>query len=580
MKLYESAWFLAYDLTGIEQDSLKILIRDSTPFPFLTKDQIGYVLCLPNLKKVDEDVVEYQGLTLSLKDALHNQIIWSLFKASVYYLSLYTIVYDANAYKEILKGKNEVIALNAINLIEDATITAYIKTFYQSLLTEIIFSDTISYLLLKPTQFIRNEAVRLAASVLSCYKTGLVKGSLSEVMLKDTNNLVNMLRMLEVETAKVFSEQKILSNSKNLKVKSINNVNNELKSKIFSEIYSSLTKYSIGASEVPSFLYMNHPTKTSIFNNNIVVPSHDKVWSTFNEVVNRLGIRINLNVNALQNESAQNIMDWFSKERKAEKIIQKYRLLGENTRFKDFKFPEEDYTEFLRRKIKHSKTIRRITNRLAMFYNVSGDDFRREAGFIDLQEAIQVIASKSRRSDIFMEDTLRYRAQSWAILVDVSLSLRQFAGEVKDIVLCLTEVSRKLFSDNRSLGIFAFDDKFYIVKDFTENHSRTVSARIGGIQHSGMTYMSDAVKLTVKALRSQFEEEKILIVVSDGHPTGYKGIVEDTKEEVAEAIRRGLNVIGIGVDSSGIKEFFPTYCIVRTPYELMKKFADTFFTFS
>ncbi|MBS7615325.1 VWA domain-containing protein [Candidatus Bathyarchaeota archaeon] len=575
MKLYESAWFLAYDLTGIEQDSLKILIRDSTPFPFLTKDQVGFVLCLPNLKKVDEDVVEYQGMTLSLKDALHNQIIWSLFKASVYYLSLYTVVYDANAYKEVLKGKNEGVALNAINLIEDAIITAYIKTFYQSLLPEIIFSDTISYLFLKPAQFIRNEAVRLATSVLSRYKTGLVKGSLPEGMLKDTNNLVNMLRMLEAETAKVLAEQKIMSNSKNVKVKP---TNNELKSKIFSEIYSNLIKYSIGASEVPSFLYMNHPTKTSILD--IVIPSHDEVWVTFNEIVNRLDVRINLNMNALQNESVQNIMDWFSKERKTEKIIQKYQLLGEDTRLKDFKFPEEDYTEFLRRKIKHSKTIRRITNRLAMFYNVSGDDFRREAGFIDLQEAIQVIASKSRRSDIFMEDTLRYRAQCWAILVDVSLSLRQFAGEVKDIILCLTEVSRKLFSDNRSLGIFAFDDKFYIVKDFTENHGRTVSARIGGIQHSGMTYMPDAMKLTVRALRSQFEEEKILIVVSDGHPTGYEGIVDDTKEEVAEAIRKGLNVIGIGVDSSGIKEFFPTYCIVRTPYELMKKFADTFFTFS
>jgi len=577
LKLYESAWFLAYDLTGIEPDSLKILIRDSTPFPFLTMDQVGFVLCLPNLKKIDEDVVEYQGMTLSLKDPLHNQIIWSLFKASVYYLSLYTILYDANAYKDVLKGKNEDIALNAINLIEDATITAYIKTFHQSLLSEIIFSDAISYLLLKPVQFIRNEAIRLATSVLSCYKTGLVKGFLPEGMLKDTNTLVNMLRTLEVETAKVFAEQKIMLNSKNVKIKP---ANNELKSKIFSEIYLSLLKYSIGVSEVPSFLYMNHPTKTSIFVNSMVAPSHDKVWSIFDEVINRLGVRINLNMNALQNESVQNIMDWLLKERKAEKIIQKYRFLGEDTRFKDFKFPEEDYTEFLRRKIKHSKTIRRITNRLAMLYNVSGDDFRREAGFIDLQEAIQVIASKSRRSDIFMEDTLRYRAQSWAILVDVSLSLRQFAGEVKDIVLCLTEVSRKLFSDNRSLGIFAFDDKFYIVKDFTENHGRTVSARIGGIQHSGMTYMPDAVRLTVRALRSQFEEEKILIVVSDGHPTGYKGIVEDTKEEVAEAIRRGLNVIGIGVDSSGIKAFFPTYCIVRTPYELMKKFADTFFTFS
>jgi len=577
LKLYESAWYLAYDLTGMEQDALKILIRDSIPFPFLTKDESGYVLCLPNLRKVQEDFAEYQGMLLNLNDELHNEIIWSLFKSSVYYLCLYIVASNTNAYVNCLRGKDEYAALNAINIVEDAMLTACIKAFHQSLLPEIIFADAVSYLLLKPAQLIRNEAVRLAASVLSYYKTGMVKGSLPEGMLRDTKNIVDALRALENETAKAYAEQKIPSNSRNIKIEP---VNDDLKTRVFSEVYSTLLKYSRIIPEVPSFLYMNHPTKTSVFANNVTVPSQDEVWTVFDEVVRRLGVKVNLNKNALQNDSIQNIMDWMSKERKAEKILEKYKLTGEDTRFKDFRFPEEDYTEFLRRKTNHSTTIRRITNRLSMLYNVSGDDFRREAGFIDLQEAIQVVASKSRRSDIFMEDTLRYRAQTWAILVDVSLSLRQFAGEVKDIVLCLTEVSRKLFSENRSLGIFAFDDKFYVVKDFSENHGRTISARIGGIEHSGMTYMPDAVKLTARVLGSQFEVEKILIVVSDGYPTGYKGIVEEAREQVAEAIRKGLNVIGIGVDSKGIKEFFPTYCIVRTPYELMKKFADTFFQFS
>ena len=577
MKLYESAWFIAYDLTGKEQGALRILIRDSIPFPFLTMDDHGYVICIPNIKKVQDDVVEYHGMFLNLKDELHTQIMWDLFKSSVYYLSLYTVASNVNAYADHLKGKDEDAALNAINLVEDAMLTAYYKAFHQSLLPEIMLADAISYLLLKPAQLIRNEAVRLAVSALSFYKTGMIKGSLSEEKLRDAKNIVEMLKVLENETVKAYTEQKNQANGEKVEFKT---VNDDLKIKVFSEVYSSLLKASNIIPEVPSFLYMNHPTRTSVFSSNAKAPSQDEVKAVLDEMVHRLDVKIDLKMNSLQNDAAQNIMDWATKEGKAEKILEKYRLAGEGTRFKDFKFPEEDYAEFLRRKISHSKTIRRVTNRLATFYNLTGDDFRRDAGVIDIQEAIQVVASKSKRTDIFMEDTLRDRGQTWAILVDVSLSLRQFAGEVKDVVLCLTEVSRKLFHDNRSLGIFAFGDKFYVIKDFNENHGRTVSSRIGGIEHSGMTYLPDAIKITTQTLRRQLEEEKILIVVSDGYPTGYKGVVEDTKEEVAVTMRRGINIIGIGIDSNRVKDFFPVYCVVRTPYELMKKFSETFFQYT
>jgi hypothetical protein len=577
LKLCDWAWFIAYDLTGKEEGELRILVRDSIPFPFLTRDEQGYVICLPNLRKVQDDVVEYHGMFLNLRDDLHNQIMWSLFKSSVYYLSLYTVASSVDAYADCLKGKDDDAALNAINLVEDVMLTAYVKTFRRSLLPEIIFADAVSYLLLKPAQLIRNEAVRLAASVLSYYKTGMVKGTLSQEMLRETENLFNMLKELEKETVKAYTEQKKQSNSEKVEQKP---VNEDLKKRVFEEVYTSLLKHSNVIPEVPSFLYMNHPTKTSIFASSAKMPLQDEVKTVLDEVTQRLEDKVDLNMSALQNDSVQNILDWVNKERKAKKILEKYRLLSEDTRFKDFRFPEEDYAEFLRRKINHSITIRRITNRLAMLYNITGEDYRQEVGSIDIQEAIQVVASKSSRSDIFMEDTLGARMQTWAILVDVSLSLKQFAGEVKDVVLCLADVSRKLFSDNRSLGIFAFDDKFYIVKDFTENHSRTVAARIGGIEHSGMTYLPDAIKITAQVLRKQIEDEKFLIVVSDGHPTGYKGVVEDTKEQVAAAMRKNINVFGIGIDSKGIKEFFPTNCVVKTPYELMKKFANTFFQYS
>jgi len=572
LKFYDSAWYISYDLTGKEPGEIRILVRDSIPFPFLEKDEYGFVICLPNLKKLKGGILEYQGMIFDSKDEGQIQLLWNLFKSSIYYLSLFTVVSNINAYADQLKGKDENIALTAITMIEDAILNAYLKTFHQDLLPEIKIADAFSYLMLKPVHLIRNRGLRVATSILSLYKTGMVKGSFEDTF-KSIKSVVDRLRDLEKQNIEAFSK---LEN----KLDAAKVENDESKRKAFSEIYGTISDYSSTLPEVPSFLYMNHLSRNSIFETDSKLPDEITIRNTVSEINRRLDLGINVNYEALRSEASQNLWDWAMKEKAMKKILSKYREIGQKTRFKDFVFPEYDYADFLRRKAVHSKTIRRITNRLALYYNLAGEDFRKEAGIIDLQEAIQVIASQQQRSDIFVEDTLRYRAQAWSILVDVSLSLESFAGEVKDVILCLAEVSKKLFHDNRSLGVFAFDDKFYIIKDFTENHNRTVCARIGGIKHSGMTYLADGIKMATESLKRRYEESKILIVVSDGFPTGYRGAAEEAKEQINATLRSGIHVIGIGIDSRGIRDYFPVYCIVRTPYELMKKFVDTFFSYS
>ena len=575
MRLYDSAWFTSYDLTGKNPGEVKILVRDSIPFPFLNKDESGFIICLPNLKKLRDKTVEYQGMFFDLENEFHNQVMWSLFTASIYYLSLFTVASDVEAYSGCLKEKDEETALNAVNIVEDVMITAYIKAFHRSLLPEIVLADAISYLLLRPADRIRNEGVRLASSVLSCYKTGMIKGKISERVLSDTVDIVSRLRALEEETVKSYSDAKNGSDNDESPT-----ANDDGKRRAFSEIYGKLSEYSSSISEIPSFLHMNHLSKSSIFYTKMEVPAEDEIGEVLDEMTRRLNLRIDFNLKALRSRATQALWDWATRERKKEKVLGKYKIIGEDTHFRSFVFPEEDYAEYLRRKETHTKTIRRVTNRLAAYANISGEDFRRETGIIDLQQAIQVVASQSQRTDIFMEDALRDRGQAWAILVDVSLSLRDFAGEVKDVILCLSEVSRKLFHGNRSLGIFAFGDRFYVVKDFGEHHTRSVCARIGGIEHSGMTYLSDGMKVTSQALRKQYEESKILIVVSDGFPSGYRSAVEETKEQVENVLRSGVQAIGIGIGTGGIKDYFPIHCAVRNPHELMKSFVNTFLQYS
>jgi len=572
LKFYDSAWFISYDLTGRDPGEIKILVRDSIPFPFLEKDKFGYVICLPNVKKLANGTLEYQGITFDPRNEEEIQLLWTLFKSSIYYLSLFTIVHNPAPYSNLIRGKDENKALTTILLIEDAILNAYLKVFHSDLLAEIKIADALSYYMLKPTHLIRNESLRIAASILSLYKTGMMKGR-SETSLKGVRDSVNVLKSIEKESLEAFSE---LDSKFNV----MKALDAESKKRSFSKIYDFLSRYSSPLPEVPSFLYMNHLSGNSIFESGLNLPSEMVIRNIIEEMNRRLKLGLGINYKSLRNEASQHFWEWMMKEKTMQKILLKYRELGKDTRFRDFIFPEYDYAEFLRRKAVHSKTIRRITNRLALYYNLTGEDFRRETGVIDLQEAIQVIASQQQRSDIFQEDTLRYRAQAWCILVDVSLSLESFSGEVKDVILCLTEVSRKLFHDNRSLGVFAFDDRFYIIKDFNENHNRTVCARIGGVKHSGLTYLADGIKLATESLKRRYEESKIMIVVSDGFPMGYRGASEEAKEEINAALRSGIHIIGIGINSNGVRDYFPVHCIVKTPYELMKKFVDTFFSYS
>lgn len=575
MKFYDTAWFISYDLTGKEPGELKILMRDSTPFPFLEKDDLGFVMYLPKVRKREDGRLEYQGMLFDARDESQLLILWNLFKSSIYYLSLLTLTVNSKAYKGYIDGKDEKLTLASIIMVEDAILNAYMKTFHRNLLAEIIFADATSYINLKPANLIRNEGVRILSSTLSTYKTGMIKGRIATSENEIVRKAVDALKRLERRVIRIFSG---LENR--LDITRVDETLSRYRIEAFSEIYGLLSNRSSTLPEIPAFLYMNHIGENSIFQEKLRVPSEVEVQDVVDEINRRTGLRINVNYETLRSEASQNYWDWMRKERKMRRILSRYKELGVKTRFREFLFPEYDYAEFLRRRAVHSKTIRRITNRLALYYNLTGEDFRREAGIIDLQEAIQVIASQQQRSDIFQEDTLRYRAQAWSILVDVSLSLKSFAGEVKDIILCLTEVSRKLFQDNRSLGVFAFDNRFYIIKDFEENHNRTVCARIGGIEHGGVTYLADGVRIAAEALRRRYEESKILIVVSDGVPLGYKGADEEAKEEIREAVRSGINVIGIGIDSERVKDYFPIYCIVRSPYELMKKFVDTFFSYS
>jgi len=573
LDFYEYAWTNTFQITRKKQEEIKILLRDNISFPILGKDDQGYIVCLAKPKILRNSLVGLHGMVFDSKNAEQRRILWHLFKASVNHLSLHARVSDFETYSDWAKDKNMNLATFVVSILEDAMTNAHLRARWSPLIPDIAYANAISYLRLKTSSYIPNNTLRVMTSTLSSFTTGMIKGALPKEMQEDVNYLVKCLREIEDLTYKELSS----GETKEINSKSLN----QRKVKLVDAMYERLSRYG-EPSEVPSLPYTEDHGMNSVFYENLI-PAENEVQETLEHALVRLGSKLDqddFRERLFENEVSQVFSTWESRRRNEKRILKDYEGLGSNTHFSSFEFPHEDYTEYLRRKIYLADPIRRILNKLRLLRNLYGDDFRHETGLLDLQEAIQVIASRSPRTDVFTLEELQSMVETWAILVDASRSLNYFHGEVRGIVLCLAEVANELLLDKTAWGVFAFSNKFYVVKDFSEVYTNRIRARIGGLKHSGLTYLPDGIMLTAEALKKRLEESKVLVVVSDFFPSGYESIEEELAQKVKKIERSGVGAIGIGVNSEAVEKYFRANCVVATPYELMKKFAKAFIEYS
>jgi hypothetical protein len=561
LNFFDFALSTAHQITKKSGDKLKILLHDDLRYPYLGKDSKGFVLHLVKPKRLDEKRVCFQGLQFNLQNPTHKKVIWYLFKASVYHLSMHSVLSDFSLYCKWARGKNPTLSTFVISLLEDAIIDKHLKQSFRWVFPEIAYANTVSFLRMKDVKELPNDISRIMTSILLNYSLGKVKGNLEDDMLTDVKAITSIL-------------QKIRENP---------TVDEKLDAA--TKIYEAMTVYG-ETFEVPSLLYAeSHGTNDLFYEQSM--PNEKEIQPLLVEALTALDTEIKdeeqlktVLQSLKENEAQQVFTAWQEYENSKLKILRDYVEIGKDTRFEDFEFPKEDYTEFQRKREILGGPIRRILYRLRLLKNVGGEDFRQESGFVDLQEAVQVIASKSQRTDIFMREELQTREDAWSILIDASHSLNMFKGEVRGIALSLAEVARMLILDQNSWGMYAFNNKFYVIKDFSEKYDSRVRARIGGLTHGGFTYLPDAVLLAAQALTKRLEESRVLVVVSDFFPAGYEGAEENLKENIKKIERMGVGVIGIGVNSRAVKQYLRTNCVVEGPYDLMKKFTKAFMEYS
>jgi hypothetical protein len=399
------------------------------------------------------------------------------------------------------------------------------------------------------------------ASVLLDFNVGKVKGTIKDEAITEVKAVTSMLQ--NIKENPTANERIDYAN----------------------KIYDALSLFG-QTFEVPSLLYAeSHGTNDLFYKER--PPKEEEIQALLTETLQNTSSefkdeqKLKSALQSLDGSDANLALTaWLEREKSQIKILNSYRESGKETEFEDFSFPVEDYAEFQRRREILSSPIRRILHQLRLLKNISGEDFKQESGFVDLQEAIQVIASKSQRTDIFVREELQTREDAWSILIDASHSLNMFKGEVRGIALCLAEVAKMLILNQNSWGMYAFNNKFYIIKDFSEKYDARVRARIGGLTHGGFTFLPDAILLAAQALTRRLEEARVLVVVSDFFPTGYDDAEERLKDNIKKVERMGVGIIGIGVNSTAVKRYIRTYCVVEDPFDLMKKFTKAFIEYS
>lgn len=246
---------------------------------------------------------------------------------------------------------------------------------------------------------------------------------------------------------------------------------------------------------------------------------------------------------------------WDINEREKNKIIKRYGKYLKGLNFDSIVIPPGDIQSYEKIKLRTLPMLRRIRQQIRMVSNLSDDPKLDEIGYIDMQMAIQAIASEGATSEIFERDELRRGEEAWVILIDKSASMKLRFNEIHEFAVTVSESANELTGKADAWALYSFDNNFQILKDFKEKFGQETKARIGTLQNGGLSLLPDAIELAARVLTDDPRERKFIFVITDGHPSGYDGIHQAFSKSVKKAEISGITLIGIGVTKTVSRRF-------------------------
>ena len=562
MGFLDYAWMVSLQK---DKKKVKILQDSSLDQPVLLPDNFGFTIKLPKVQFLESKQISYLGEKLTL-NKMGKSKVGRLFRAAVLHLTTHTLV-PLPKEKVAPSDSDSFTEAFAKSIIRDVYVNAHLQAGHPDRFVDIAYANALSFQRIKPVERIFATSTKVMTALLSKINMGLVKGSLETEEEQTVNTLYqDLMTLKETFLASLNGEQINLAELFDEKVKRVTGL---------LEPFGPFL-------EAPSLPYTEQIGSCSIYTD-AVRPLNSDFESIFVKSLETLGGSVPAVDNIEQcwrPEQEAEALQAFDSERyqkeRQEKMLSKISPYATCMRFKSVEFPEEDYTQYLRAKSLVQGASRRLLETLRSALNLLDEDPRQEMGQLDLAAVIQSIASNKPATDVFTMDHYLKQSFAWSIILDVSGSMKVRGEYARALAIAVAEAAKELMTDPTSWTFFGFGDRLYILKDSNESYSQRVRARIGGLRFEGLTYLPDAVHVAGKMLAKRFEEQRVLIVLSDGWPYGYENMPTTLMANISDLLNRGVIVIGIGVETDRMTNFFKLNTSVYKPKDLLKKFPHVF----
>ncbi len=517
---------------------------------------------LPSPKTIDERFYQLQGLYMD-QDTKGWETTWRNFRASLFHLSLHAAFSDFKGYAPWAKAKEVGAATFAVSLVEDCHIVAEARTKWAGVLADLAYASYLSALRLPQPDDIDNTPVRVATKLLLS-SAGVFRSSGSRLSREEDAEVAGIDERVRINVDEYVKHKTPESKA--------------LLAKAAQEIYSAVSDGG-PLHEIPCFPFTEAHGPCDLFEGKLLENDQSKGDSLLRSALGRVGLTEDSTAtdSIFLSEAQEVLMGTESSNSRLAKIRAYYEGLIAPTRLESIEIPPGDYAGFQRVRSELAGPIKNVRDQLMMVKNVLDDVAGHDAGAqLDTQAVMQVMATESARTDVFEQLQPMYKDEAWVILIDASKSISTFAHETRGIATCLAEVATKLMRQRTQWAMLSFNNSIQVIKDFSENYDMTTKARIGGLSQKSTTLLPDALQVAHKALSTREAGVRILVVVSDGYPSGYNDIDKKLVSVIKGFAKSDIYLMGVGVDSGAIKEYFPVNCVLSTPYEMMKTFAKSY----
>lgn len=558
MNPLEFCWSTASAIAGKDHQALRVVLDEQLTYPRLGQDKRGFVLLLPLPKDEGSDLYALHGLYFDADEASWPQI-WRLFKASLYHLSLHAAFSDFSLYVRWARGKEPNAATFCASLVEDYRVTLLGTTRWGGILEDIAYANYIAGLRARDLQELDEPHAFALSLLLELW--GVLSPSQGAKLDGEVRGLAEAVRRLVQLSLEDEDVPSCLQQAAQL-------------------VYNALGKRG-RLREVPFLPHTEEHGPCTLFEDKLVEKDkngHALLLSAYDAL--RLIPPGQEEATRQELEAREFFLTLQARQERREAIRRRYSPLLLPTRLQGLSFPRSDYAMYLRTRSSLAGPIRTIREQLKQIRSALEEREVVEEGHVDLQRAVQALASQKPKKEFFTWQEPLRKDEAWAILLDASKSLAPLAQEVRGIATCLAEVAQDVMPSSDRWALYAFNSSLLVLKDFDEEYDLESRARIGGLTQGSSTLLPDAIEVCSRALAARPAEARILVVASDGYAVGYEGIEQRLEASLKKAGKMGLLLLGIGIASRRLENYFLINCPLQEPYQLMKYFVKSYFQLS